>query len=79
MLVDILMNLFYSNFDNDDKLQYEFDGTFWTSAKKMGLPSDAFIDSYRNNGKKLYQTPMGKGKAKQRGFEKFIGWYAVKC
>ena len=38
----------------------------------------AFQDSYRNNGKKLYQTPQGLGKAKQRGYEKYIGWYAIK-
>ncbi len=61
-----------------DELVIEVIGGFAETCKKMGMPQIAFQDSYRNNGKRLYQTPQGLGKAKQRGYEKYVGWYAVK-
>lgn len=67
------------NFYNElDELQFTTQGNFIPYCKENNMPQIAFQDSYRNNGKKLYQTPQGLGKAKQRGYEKFVGWYAVK-
>ena len=65
-------------FNSDDELQFTTNGNFIPFIKENNMPLQAFQDSYRNNGKKLYQTPQGLGKAKQRGFEKYVGWYAVK-
>jgi hypothetical protein len=65
-------------FNSDNKLVIEVIGGFESTCKKMGMPMTAFQNSYRNNGKKLYQIPQGLGKAKQRGYEKYIGWYAIK-
>lgn len=64
-------------YDENNNLQYIFQGTFWKDVKKLGYPKDAFINSYRNNGTPIYQTNCGKGKARQRGYEKYIGWRAI--
>ena len=65
-------------FNNNDEYQFSTHGNFLSFCKNNNMPTPSFQKSYRNNGMKLYQTPQGIGKAKQRGFEKYIGWYALK-
>ena len=72
------MALIINIYNVEDELQHTIEGGFISFCKDNNFPMTAFQDSYRNNGKKLYQTPQGLGKAKQRGYEKYIGWYAIK-
>ncbi len=63
-------------YDSEGKLQETHKGTFHSLNGHKGYPYSAFIKSYKNNGKKIYQTNHGKSRAKYFGLEKYVGWYA---
>lgn len=65
-------------YNDDDELMFECNGNFQKVCEENNLPSMALIRSYRNNGKRLYQTDAAKTKAKNNGNEKFINWYSIK-
>lgn len=64
-------------YDQNDNLQAECDGNIESVCKDNGWPLQALRRSYTKNSK-LYDTPIGLGKAKQHGLEIYAGWYAVK-
>lgn len=63
-------------FNKDGKLEYETNDTFSIFCKNHNLPYEALRRSYMKKTK-LYQNNRAISKAKQSGFEKFVGWYAI--
>lgn len=62
-------------FNENDELVYKSDGNFKKFCKKHNLPYTAFVRSYRNNCKRLYDN-LKMCRVKEEN-KKFIGWYAV--
>jgi len=63
-------------FDSKGKLKHTFFGDFTEGSRILNLPTTALKNSYRNDTH-IYSTKIGRTRAKNSGFEKYIGWYAV--
>ena len=63
-------------YNNEDKKMFTCNGGFRDFCNNNDLPFHVLSKSYRNNGSRLYQTPMAKSKAKDNII--FQGWYALK-
>jgi len=63
-------------YNNRDKLINISYNNFREFCKENGYPYDAFYKSYNNN-EKLYNTKQKLTFAKKKGFEIYLGWYAI--
>lgn len=64
----------YQIYDETGKLIYEITGPFKKFCEENKLPHQALMDSYKQNGKPLYQHHRARIR---KGFEKYKGWYAI--
>ena len=64
-------------YDNYNNIKFICEGNFYNLCNENNLPSKALAKSYKNNGKRIYQNRIQKI-VKEKGFDKFIGWYALK-
>jgi len=62
-------------FDANNKLMFISEGNFKSFCEEKNLPYISFI---KNFNKKIYQSKIGPGYAKKNGFEKYIGWKAIR-
>jgi len=63
-------------FDNNDKLIFIIEKSFFKFCKENNLPGSLFQWSYKNNGKRIYQS-ISENKINPE-FKKYKGWYAIK-
>ena len=64
-------------FDNDGLHKFVSTGNFINFLKENGLPH-SLAASYRNNGTTIGRTPQTKAKLINNGYEKYVGWKAIK-
>jgi len=64
-------------YDNTNKLQYTTNGSFADVCNSNNLPKKALSISYKNNGKPIYCGRIQQI-VKDKGYDKYIGWYALK-
>jgi len=72
---------FVTVYNASSEVVHEFDGTFRTATKELGLPTNALLQSYLNGGVKIYENIVDNGNIailKSKGFYKYKGWYAIK-
>ena len=60
-----------------DKLIHECFGNLRQICEENNIPYDSITDSYKNQGKRLYQTHQGVYHANKKGNIKYKGWYAL--
>ena len=63
--------------NSENEVVFHCKGNFKKIGEENGLPFISLCRSYRNNGRKIYNTKRGRVEALKRNNEKFIGWYAI--
>lgn len=64
-------------YNNKDELVYSCNEPFKKFCNVNNLPYYKFVESYKNNGMKLYPNDKLLLVAKKFGYERFQGWYAI--
>jgi hypothetical protein len=68
-------------YNSEDELMFECHGNFRKITEENNLPQSALLQSYLNNGKKIYVNITDNGnidQLTQKGYFKYKGWYAIK-
>ena len=66
-------------YDENNNLKYECFGDYSKICEESCLPACSLGDSYRNNGKPIYENLTNKStitRLTNLGYYKFKGWYA---
>ncbi len=63
--------------NDKNELVFYCRGNFKKTCTENDLPFISLCRSYRNNGKRIYNTKRGKVEALKKKKERFIGWYAL--
>lgn len=63
--------------NSENEVVFHCKGNFKKICEENGLPFISLCRSYRNSGRKIYNTKRGRVEALKRNNEKFIGWYAI--
>lgn len=64
-------------YNSEDNLIFKCNGNFKVICDKYNLPHNSLRKSHSNNGEKIFQTKRGISTANTRGWDEYIGWYAI--
>jgi hypothetical protein len=64
-------------FNHNKVLVYEFNGNFEQKCKELNLPFASFVNSYKNNGRRLGHCYASRGGLRKTINQKYIGWFAL--
>jgi len=64
-------------YNNNDELIFECEGNFRVICEEHNLPHNSLRKSHTNNGEKIFQTKRGISTANNKGWNEYIGWYAI--